>query len=110
MKSNRSTCPVACALETVGDRWSFIIIRDLILGATKYGDFLKSPENITTNILADRLKKMEMSGIITKEPYQENPLRYEYSLTEKGQDLTGVLRELINWGLTYIEGTSLPRH
>lgn len=108
MKSKRSTCPIACALESLGDRWSILIIRDLLLGANKYGDFLKSPEKITTNILAARLKRLESEGLISKKPYQTNPVRWEYFLTEKGKGLSEIIRVLVNWGLTHIEGTSLP--
>lgn len=108
MKSNRSTCPIACALDSLGDRWSILIIRDLMLGSSRYGDFLKSPEKITTNILANRLKRLESEGLISKSPYQDNPVRWEYSLTLKGRDLSNIIKGLVNWGLTYIEGTSLP--
>lgn len=108
MKSDRSACPIARSLESLGDRWSILIIRDLILGATKYSDFLKSPEGITTNILANRLKRLEKEEIIYKEPYQNNPIRYEYFLTKKGKGLSSIIRELVNWGLTFIDGTYLP--
>lgn len=107
MKSERSTCPIARALESLGDRWSILIIRDLMLGATKYSDFLKSPEGITTNILANRLKKLEAERIIMKSPYQTNPIRYEYNLTDKGRSLSSIIKEIVNWGLTYIDGTSV---
>lgn len=107
MKSKRSNCPIACSLESLGDRWSILIIRDLLLGARRYGDFLKSPEKITTNILASRLKSLEEEGIISKAPYQNNPVRWEYSLTEKGRGLSEIIRGLVTWGLTYIDGTSL---
>lgn len=107
MKLDRSSCPIARSLESLGDRWSILIIRDLMLGARKYSDFLKSPEGITTNILASRLKRLEAENIILKTPYQSNPVRYEYSLTDKGRGLSAIIRELVNWGLTYIDGTSL---
>lgn len=108
MKSDRSNCPIARSLESLGDRWSILIIRDLMIGATKYSDFLKSPEGITTNILANRLKRLEAEEIIFKKPYQSNPLRYEYFLSTKGKGLSSIIRELVNWGLTYIDGTYLP--
>lgn len=78
-----------------------------MLGAKKYSDFLKSPEGITTNILASRLKRLEAEDIILKTPYQNNPIRYEYSLTDKGRGLSSIIRELVNWGLAYIDGTCL---
>lgn len=108
MKSDRSKCPIARSLESLGDRWSILIIRDLMIGASRYGDFLKSPEGITTNILANRLKRLESEGIIGKRPYQNNPVRYEYFLTEKGRGLSSIIRELVTWGLTFIDGTALP--
>lgn len=107
MKSDRSKCPIARSLESLGDRWSILIIRDLMVGARKYGDFLKSPEGITTNILANRLKRLEAENIIKKVPYQTNPVRYEYYLTEKGNGLSSIIKELVKWGLFYIEGTAL---
>ncbi|HEX2966013.1 MAG TPA: helix-turn-helix domain-containing protein, partial [Syntrophorhabdaceae bacterium] len=80
---SRSACPVACFLDILGDRWTMLIVRDLLLGAKKYTDFLASPEKITTNILADRLKRLEVEGLIKKEVYQINPIRYNYALTKK---------------------------
>ncbi len=108
MKSERSKCPIARALDSLGDRWSILIIRDLLLGSKKYGDLLKSPEKITTNVLASRLKKLQSQSIISRELYQTNPPRWEYFLTEKGRGLSVIIKELMNWGLLYIEGTSLP--
>ncbi len=108
MKLNRSKCPIAGTLDSLGDRWSILIIRDLLIGAKKYGDLLKSPEKITTNILADRLKKLETAGIISKREYQIRPVRWEYFLTEKGNELSSIINEMVNWGLSHIEGTELP--
>ena len=81
-----------------------------MLGASKYGDFLNSPENITTNILASRLKRLEEEKIISKQAYQSNPVRYKYTLTEKGNGLSNVIKELTNWGLLFIEGTFIPEN
>ncbi len=100
-KKTRSACPVACFLDILGDRWTMIIVRDLMLGAKKYNDFLASPENITTNILAERLKRLEAEGIVKREAYQKKPVRYTYSLTEKGHDLEPLMKEMINWALKY---------
>ncbi|MBT8128335.1 MAG: helix-turn-helix transcriptional regulator [Gammaproteobacteria bacterium] len=71
-----------------------------------YGDFQQSPEGIPTNILADRLKRLERAGIVEKVPYQEKPVRYEYKMTEKGKDLRKVLIAVKEWGLKHIPGTS----
>lgn len=97
----RSACPVACFLDILGDRWTMIVIRDLLLGAKKYKDFLASPEKITTNLLADRLKRLENEGLVQKEAYQLHPPRYSYSLTTKGLDLAPLMQEMINWARKY---------
>lgn len=100
----RSRCPIACALDQLGDKWSLLIIRDLMLGKRRYQEFLTSPEQIATNILADRLKKLEATGIIVQHAYQQKPMRNEYVLTQKGEDLRPVLEALVNWGRVYYPG------
>jgi DNA-binding HxlR family transcriptional regulator len=105
LKALRSACPVAASLDVLGDKWTLIVIRDLLLGSKTYGDLQKSPEAIPTNILADRLKKLEAGGLVDKTLYQHNPKRYEYLLTEKGKDLGPLLIELVKWGLKHVEGT-----
>ena len=74
-----------------------IVVRDLFCGARKFGDFLASAENITTNILADRLKRLEKEGLVCKEAYQTNPVRYAYSLTEMGKDLLPLMKAMVKW-------------
>lgn len=103
----RSPCAVACTLDLVGDKWSLLVVRDLLRGNVTYGELQKSPEGIPTNILADRLKKLEESGLITKSAYQEHPVRYAYQLTEKGKALRDVLGALVRWGKEYIPGTQV---
>jgi len=78
-----------------------LIVRDLLLGAKKYKDFLASPEKITTNILAERLKRLETEGLVKKEAYQNNPIRYSYSLTQKGNDLRPLMKSMISWAQKY---------
>lgn len=104
----RSGCPIATALDIVGDRWTLVVLRDLLTGKSRYSEFLESPEKITTNILADRLEKMEAAGLITKSPYQERPVRYAYALTKKGRDLHPMLREMCRWANRYIPDTWTP--
>ena len=105
----RSTCPISQTLEILGDRWTLLIIRDLMFfGKSQYKEFLSSPEKISTNILADRLKRLEQSGIVEKKSYQDNPPRYEYHLTSKGADLRPLMREVTTWGLEHIENTEIP--
>ena len=101
----RSPCAVACTLDLIGDKWSLLVVRDLLLGNTTYGDLQKSPENIPTNILADRLKRLEEARLIAKSAYQDHPVRYAYELTEKGKDLGDVLLAFVRWGKKYIPGT-----
>jgi len=85
------------------------VVRDLLfLGKRQYGEFMQSDEGIPTNILADRLKRLEETGLLTKEPYQSNPVRHQYRLTRKGAKLFPVLREIIRWANKHIPGTSVP--
>jgi DNA-binding HxlR family transcriptional regulator len=104
----RSPCPVACSLDLMGDKWTLLVVRDLLLGKTTYTGFQRSPEGIPTNILAERLKRLQAAGIIEKSQYQERPVRYAYRLTEKGRDLQPVLLAMIDWGNKHIPGT-VPR-
>ncbi len=104
----RSPCPVACSLDLLGDKWTLLVVRDLLLGKTTYTEFQKSPEGIPTNILAERLKRLLAAGVIEKSQYQERPKRYAYHLTAKGNDLREVLSAMIDWGNKYIPGT-VPR-
>jgi DNA-binding HxlR family transcriptional regulator len=101
----RSACPVACALDLAGDKWTLLVVRDLLRGRHTYGALADSPEGIPTNLLADRLRRMEEAGLIEAVPYQERPVRYAYSLTEKGRDLNEVLRAVGRWGHRHIPGT-----
>ncbi len=101
----RSPCPIASTLDLVGDKWSLLVIRDLLHGKSTYGELLGSPEGIPTNILADRLKRLEEAGIIVSSVYQERPVRYAYGLSDKGKDLGNVLIALVRWGKTHIPGT-----
>jgi DNA-binding HxlR family transcriptional regulator len=89
----------------VGDKWSLLVIRVLLRGNVTYGELQNSPEGIPTNILADRLKKLEGAGLISRSAYQEHPVRYAYELTEKGKSLRDVLRAIVRWGLEQIPGT-----
>ena len=101
----RSCCPIACSLDLLGDKWTLLVIRDLLLGKKRFQEFLESPERIATNVLADRLKKIETAGLVIQQIYQQKPVRYEYVLTKKGDDLKFVLQALVKWGQTYCPGT-----
>ncbi len=104
----RSSCPVACLLDIIGDKWTLLIIRDLFLNKHRFGEFSDSPERIPTNLLAERLKRLEAAGLICKELYQLKPPRAEYFLTRKGADLGQVLAAMRNWSQQHIEGVQVP--
>lgn len=105
---SRSLCPIATTLDVVGDSWSLVLIRDMLIGKKRYGEFLASPEGITTNILASRLKKLEAQGLIERRAYQTNPPRYEYHLTDMGRDLHPALQEICRWANRYFGDTWVP--
>lgn len=107
-ESERSGCPIASTLDLVGDKWSLVIVRDMINGKTRFGGFLDSPEGITTNILASRLKRMEEAGLVAKTPYQGNPIRFDYALTEIGEGLLPIVQEMCRWGNRHIPDTWIP--
>jgi DNA-binding HxlR family transcriptional regulator len=92
-------CPVSRTLDVVGDRWTILILRDLMIdGPRKFMDFQHSFPRISPNTLSDRLKNLEEHGIIERRFYEDHPPRAEYLLTAKGDDLRPVLRALRNWG------------
>ena len=104
----RSGCPVSISLERFGDRWSLLIIRDMMVrGLRTFKEFQEAGEGIATNILADRLRKLEASGIITAEPEKSDRRRVNYRLTDKGIDLAPVLLELLIWAARH-EETAAP--
>ena len=109
-KIMRSDCPISYALDFFGDKWTFLIIRDMIFdGKRFYSDFLNSKEKIATNILSDRLKKLENNGIIVSKVYEKLKTKKEYSLTEKGKKLVPVLVEMILWSAQYDNSLAIPQ-
>lgn len=105
----RSDCPISFALETFGDSWSLLIIRDMVyFGKKTYGEFLASEEGMATNILASRLARLEEQGILVKRPSPSDKRKEEYALTEKGLDLIPVLVEMANWSAEYDPQTGAP--
>ena len=105
----RSKCPVTNTLDLIGDKWTLLVIRDMLFLKKKlFNEFLVSPEGIATNILTERLKRLEEHGIIEKRPYTQTPVRYEYRLTRRGEDLRPLLMEMIRWGNVHVEGTIIP--
>ena len=107
-KFNRSSCPVAVTLDTLGDRWSLVVIRDLFFGKRKFSEFVASPEGIKRNILTERLRRLERAGVVARVRYQRRPDRYEYRLTRKGANLLPVLQAIVGWARANIPGVWTP--
>ncbi len=108
MDKKRSDCPVSCSLEIFGDRWSLLIIRDIMLrGKVSYSEFLASEEKIASNILVNRLNVLEAENILFKEVSTLNKSKFVYSLTQKGVDLLPIVIEIMDWGAKY--NTNCPR-
>ena len=103
--ARRSSCPIASALDLIGDKWSLLIIRDMFQGKRTDGEMLEWAEGIPTNILADRLRRLEDARLIVSSPYQDRPVRYAYTLSDKGKDLGEVLLSFVKWGKKHIPGT-----
>ncbi len=109
-KFKRSPCPVANLLDVLGDKWTLLVVRDLLTGAKTYKEIQHSPERIPTNILAERLKRLQREEIIGRIQYQEKPVRYTYMLTDKGMDLRPVISAMAKWGNKYVPGTVIPEN
>jgi DNA-binding HxlR family transcriptional regulator len=90
-------CPVAAALELVGERWALLVVREIALGACHFSDIVKGT-GAPRDRIAARLKALESAGVVVRSPYQSAPLRYEYRLTDSGKALIGVLDALLAWG------------
>ena len=109
-QQRRSDCPINFALETFGDTWSLLIIREMVyFGKKTYGEFLELEEGIATNILASRLAQLEQKGILVKKPSETDKRKEVYSLTEKGLDLIPILLELASWGAQHDPQTGAPQ-
>jgi len=103
----RSECPISSSLDIWGDKWSLLIVRDLMFAKQcTYGDFLKSGEKIATNILASRLQMLETNGVITKQDHPESKAKVLYKLTQKGVDLLPLMIEINLWADKYF---TLPK-
>lgn len=104
LEAQRSCCPVACTLDVLGDKWTLLVMRDLMRGVSRYSDFLQSPEGIATNILATRLRMLTDHGLA--EQFHEAGRKHPaYRVTERGQSLAPVLQAVADWGLQNIHGT-----
>jgi DNA-binding HxlR family transcriptional regulator len=101
----RSPCPVACSLDLMGDRWTLLVVRDLMMGAERFKEFTASPEGIPTNILSDRLGRLLESGVVVQVTAADGSRHPAYRLTEKGRELIPILGAMRDWGLKWEEGT-----
>lgn len=101
----RSPCPVACTLDLLGDRWTLLVVRDLVLGRSTFKEFLAAPEGIATNVLSDRLARLEEHGLVERRPNPARADRSTYHLTAKGRSLKKLVRAVATWGLEHIPGT-----
>lgn len=109
-KKHQSGCLVAFGVDVFGDRWTLLVIRDMLLyGKKTYSEFLEAEENIATNILADRLKLLESEGVVEKSRDPENRRSYIYSLTDKGYALAPVILEIISWSAKYLRLNSVRK-
>jgi|SRR5579872_3218661 len=103
MENHRSFCAISLALEVFGDKWSLIIIRDMMFGGKRhFRELLQSDEKIASNILTDRLAMLEREGIITKESDPEHKQKIIYSLTQRGIDLLPIITQMVAWSFKYM--------
>ncbi len=105
-----SDSPLAAALDSVGDRWTLLLVEALLDGARRFGELEDAVGGIAPNVLTQRLRRLESEGLVVAEPYSQRPPRFVYELTASGRELAGALRLLADWGARQREGTQLPRH
>ena len=108
-RDRRSGCPIAYSLDLFGDRWTLLILRDMALGGRRYyRDFMEAGEGIATNVLAERLDRLERAGLVDKRRDPEDGKRNIYALTEKGLDTLPILLEMIAWGAAHDPESAAP--
>lgn len=106
LPQRRSNCPVSCTLDLLGDRWTLLVVRDLVLGKRRFDEFLKSPEGIASNILASRLKMLREAGYVQRAADPNDRRQAIYSLTKRGQELRKLLGSVAQWGEQHFPNTS----
>ena len=102
--------PLAAALDSVGDRWTLLLVEALLGGPRRFGDLQEALGGIAPNVLSQRLRRLEGEGLVLAQPYSERPQRYVYELTSSGHELAGALRLLSDWGARHGESAEPPRH
>jgi DNA-binding HxlR family transcriptional regulator len=106
----RAESPLASALDSVGDRWTLLVVEALLEGPRRFGDLAEELGGIASNVLSERLRRLEGEGLVVAQPYSERPRRFVYELTAAGRELAGTLRLLADWGARQREGGEPPRH
>ena len=101
----RSPCPISCSLDLFGDKWTLLVIRDLLLGRTRFKELISSPETPPTNILSERLARLVTHGVIERTPSSDGTKHQAYQLTTKGKALRPLLEAMRDWGLKWEPGT-----
>ncbi|GAA4719901.1 helix-turn-helix domain-containing protein [Nocardioides conyzicola] len=101
-------CPIAASLELVGERWALLVVREIVLGSTRFGDIVRGT-GAPRDRIAARLKTLEAAGVIGRTAYQQRPERFDYHLTESGRDLVSVLDALLAWGDKHAVAPDDPR-
>jgi DNA-binding HxlR family transcriptional regulator len=107
---NALPSPLAAALDSVGDRWTLLLVEALLGGPRRFGDLQEALGGIAPNVLSQRLRRLEGEGLVLAQPYSERPQRYVYELTSSGHELAGALRLLSDWGARHGESAEPPRH
>lgn len=96
---------MAATLDVVGDKWTLLIVRDLLAGKSRFGEFAASPEGIATNVLTARLQRLVAAGLVSANASSSRVGSYEYSLTARGRSLVPLLQAMRDWGLEHVPGT-----
>ena len=105
-KTQRSSCPISCTLDILGDKWTLLIVRDVWMGYTRFKEFSAGPEGIPTNILSERLVRLVNSNITERVASADGSRHPAYQLTNKGKALIPTLESMIDWGLKWEDGAS----
>jgi DNA-binding HxlR family transcriptional regulator len=109
-REGRSGCPITNALEVVGDRWTLVIIRDMMMGGRhEFHEFLNAEEGISTNILVDRLQRLQDQGIVRSIPHPTHKTRKYFYLTQKGKDLMPMMIQMALWATAHLPGVKIPK-
>ena len=108
--ADSAVTPLAAALDSVGDRWTLLVVEALLDGPARFGDLQAAVPGIAPNVLAGRLRRLEGEGLVLAQPYSERPQRFTYELAAAGRELAGALRLLADWGARHRESADPPRH